>query len=117
MNRRSPPPFFRSLRPLLWSLLWLLAACQAHSGMPPPAEYAPGRVLLGVTEPLAPEAVAERLAPLGMEVLRPLMGGRVFVVGLPEGMTVPEALRRLQRLEWVRYAEPDYVRRPHGQAP
>ncbi len=116
MNRRLPSPFSFLHLVGVMVVLWL-TACQAHSGTPRESAYAPDRVLVGLVEPATPEVMARRLAPLGLRVLRPLMEGRVYLVGLPEGMSVPQALVLLKRQSWVRYAEPDYLRRPHGPSP
>ncbi len=79
----------------------------------PAAPYAAGHVLLAPREALTEAEVAARLKPLGYGVRRSL-GGGVFVVSLPEGKGVPQALEELGRLPWVRYVEPDYIRRPYG---
>ncbi len=103
---RLPPPFF-----FLAALF--LGACQAQERPAPAVPYAADHVLLAPREPLAEAEVAARLEPLGYGIRR-VLGGGVFVVSLPMGKEVPQALNELGRLPWVRYVEPDYIRRPYG---
>ncbi len=105
MSRLPPPLFFLAFL--------FLGACQAQERPVPDVPYAAGHVLLAPREPLDEPEVAARLEPLGYGILR-MLGGGVFVVSLPVHKEVPQALNELGRLPWVRYVEPDYIRRPYG---
>ncbi len=110
MTRRRPSPFL---------LLLCLSACQAAppAADAPPAAYAPGRVIVGLEPSVAEEAWVARLAEHGITVMRPLIPGRIYLLRLPEGMSVEEAMTHLRRLPGVRYVEPDYLRRPYAPRP
>jgi len=101
--------------PFLFLAVLFLGACQAHERPELAGPFATDHVLLAPRPSLTEMEVAARLRPLGYGVRRAL-GGGVFVVSLPAGKGVPEALEELGRLPWVRYVEPDYIRRPYGSA-
>ncbi len=105
---RLPPPF-------LFFVLLFLGTCQAHERPVGTVSYVSDHVLLAPRESLSKVEVAARLKPLGYDVRR-VLGGGVYVVALPKGKRVPQALDELGRLPWVRYVEPDYIRRPYGPA-
>jgi len=74
------------------------------------AQYVPDQVLVGVDRLSLNQSSGPQLATAfeGSEV-RPLGNYGVFLVNLPAGVTVPQAIEKLKGQPGVRYAEPNWI--------
>lgn len=73
------------------------------------AQYVDNHVLIGL-QPGASEAMQDAVASSIFESeLQPLGNYGVFLMTLPSGVTVPDAINTLRTIPGVRYAEPDWI--------
>jgi subtilisin family serine protease len=90
----------------------LLRAPVVESGHAPNAEYAPGHVLVGFKPGATRAARLGLRSQAGLRVIQRFRGFGMQLLRAPRGMTVPQAVRALERNPAVAWAEPDYIRHP-----
>jgi subtilisin family serine protease len=74
--------------------------------------YRPDRILIQPKQTADPAALADFSAALNVQVLRTFEGiGRLQVLRVPEGETVPDLIAKYQRGGLVEFAEPDFTGR------
>ena len=74
------------------------------------AQYVPNQLLVGVDRLTLDAGTGPQVAAIieGSEV-RPLGNYGVFLMNLPAGVTVPQAIEQLQGKPGIRYAEPNWI--------
>jgi hypothetical protein len=88
--------------------LVLAAAVSGMSRKPPAPPYAPGEILVKFQDSVDSERAADIIRQEGGTIQRILGQTAVYLVTLPEGTDVMEAVERFSRYQEVRYAEPNY---------
>ena len=78
------------------------------SRKPAQPDYIPGRVVMKFVEGVGPERTAAIIEGERCSVERALKRTGLYLVKLPDGMDVPEAVERFQAYSEVLYVEPDY---------
>jgi len=82
---------------------------QGAPGADAPARFVPGEVLVRFRADVNEAQRDTVLARLEMRVTRSLGGQNAYVVALPAGMSVPDAMERLRALPEVEAAEPNRI--------
>ncbi|MFP5502378.1 MAG: S8 family serine peptidase [Candidatus Sericytochromatia bacterium] len=72
-----------------------------------PPGYVPGQLLVRLKPNVRPEAISELNSRLGTQLKERIAGIDVFLLTLPEGLSVEEAQRRFLDSGLVQYAEPN----------
>lgn len=108
----SGVPMHRSLiRQSVFAILFPIILAATVSGMsrkPADLPYAPGEVLVKFHDHVESEKAAEIVREEGGKVQRILGPTGVYLVTLPEGADVMEAVERFLQRPEVSYAEPNY---------
>jgi subtilisin family serine protease len=89
----------------------------APAAVSSPSRYVPGQVLVGFRSTAPREARARAVDRAGAQAARRLGTFDMQLVKLPRGLTVGEAVRRLNRDPAVAWAEPNYLRYPLANPP
>lgn len=77
--------------------------------LPPAAAYAPDQILVRFRDTVSSRRLNEILKGQQLSRMREIQPLRVQLLSLPEGLAVAEAIKRLQELPEVEFAEPNYV--------
>ena len=75
-------------------------------------QYVPGHVLVGFRAGISRAAAARVHGRSALRVIRGFGGFRMQLLRVPQGVSVPAAVRSLSKNPAVAWAEPDYIRRP-----
>lgn len=70
--------------------------------------YPQDEVIIKFRDNVLPQRAMEVIASLNAEVVKELSTQGLYLVRLPKGMEVLEAVRKFERMEDVKYAEPNY---------
>ncbi|MGB9873870.1 MAG: S8 family serine peptidase [Hydrogenobacter sp.] len=74
-------------------------------------DYVEGQVVVQFRSDVSPERANRILTAEGMKILKTITSMNVYLVELPPGLSVPEAIKKLKSYKEVDKAEPNYIRR------
>ena len=74
------------------------------------SEYAPGEVLVKFNAGTAPEEIEKLQAQLDLETKTAHLLPDLYLMKINGDTPVKEMIEQLQRVEFVEYAEPNYIR-------
>ena len=98
------------------SLLWAMPSLAAN-GSAPAADFRSGELIVRYVDGADAVAAKALRTNLGMSTRRRLLDGQAELLTLPSITDVPSALSLLRADPAVRYAEPNYLRRPMAAIP
>jgi hypothetical protein len=103
-----PTRIFKGVAGLLTVALLAVSPVQAMSRKPPEPAFIPGRIIVSFHESVSDARSAEIVQGEGAVIKSVLERTRLYLILLPEGMEVGEAVERFLKYPEVLSAEPDY---------
>jgi len=91
-----------------------LLACGGEggaSGATPPTRVAPRQIIVRFAEGVTQNQIETINARYRVRIIKSLRGNGLYLLQIPEGMTVEQAVHAYGALPEVKYAEPNYVQR------
>jgi len=78
------------------------------SGKPEEPAYAPGEILVRFNDGVAKQRIEQIIAEERSSVRKVVGSGVIYLIMLPDGMEVMDAVNRFSTYPEVKYAEPNY---------
>ncbi|MEE8424097.1 MAG: hypothetical protein V3S49_06105 [Thermodesulfobacteriota bacterium] len=101
---------------ILWVSLSGLSGCNLDTGKTTivdnnlqSSEYVEGEIIVKFKGGVSLQKIEEINKAMGTEIVKVFSSGKLFLLRLPKGVTVPIMLERYKRLPEVEYGEPNYI--------
>lgn len=101
---------------ILWVSLSGFSGCNLDTGKttivdnkPQSSEYVEGEIIVKFKEEVPLEKIGEINKAMGTEIIKVFSSGKLFLLQLPDDVSVPVMVERYKRLPEVAYGEPNYI--------
>lgn len=101
---------------ILWVSLSGLSGCNLDTGKTTivenklqSSEYVEGEIIVKFKAGVSLQKIEEINKAMGTDIMKVFSSGKLFLLGLPNDVTVPAMLERYKRLPEVAYGEPNYI--------
>ena len=101
---------------ILWVSLSGLSGCNLDTGKttiadnkPQSSEFVEGEIIVKFKDGVSLQKIEKINKAMGTEIVKIFSSGKLFLLQLPEDVSVPVMVERYKRLPEVAYGEPNYI--------